>query len=123
MLSAQVDSAEGFVFAGPRKFPSLILAPYEERVLQVVVVPLVVGQTTIPRLRVFENNEQANEEREEDLPEIIRELQVVEETDVEVVKDPKQRILENELRGARGEAEEEVEVRSRDFEVLVLPRK
>lgn len=123
VLSTQVDSAEGFVFAGPRKLPSLILAPYEEKGLQVVVIPLAVGQAIVPRLRVFENNEQTNEEREEDLPNPIREMQVVEETDVEAIKDPKQIALENELRGARGESVEEVEVRSRDFVVLVLPRK
>lgn len=108
-LSTQVDSAPDpgtFVFAGPRKIPSLILAPSEQRELSVKVVPLVVGRCRLPRLRVFLH------ELDETEQEKATEIMVVAQEAVR--KDPG---LEEELREARAE-----EPAGSDFVVLVLPR-
>lgn len=123
----QIDSSEGFVFAGPRKFPTLILSPGEWKYEQIVVVPLVVGEWRIPRMRVFEHERrrEGEERREgEDGKEEVRmkEIQVTEETDISEIKDPKQILLERELRKARGEDEEMDElVEIKEFRTLVLP--
>lgn len=55
-LSLSFDSAPEpgtFVFAGPRREPSFVLVPDEERDLEITVVPLALGSLALPRLRVF----------------------------------------------------------------------
>lgn len=56
-LTAQIDSADGFVVAGPRKESTIVLAPQTERFVDIVVVPLATGLPALPRLRVFEQRE------------------------------------------------------------------
>ncbi|GAA5831856.1 hypothetical protein JCM11251_003912 [Rhodosporidiobolus azoricus] len=56
-LSTQLDAApvpSSFVFAGPRKTPEWILAPGEEKEVAVSIVPLMVGEWVLPRMRVWE---------------------------------------------------------------------
>ncbi|KAK4692347.1 trafficking protein particle complex subunit 11, partial [Phenoliferia sp. Uapishka_3] len=106
-LSMQIDSAEGFVFAGPRKTPSVILAPSEERTFNITVIPLVVGPCVVPRVRVFEIERISAEDelavrREGDVPPPeapkMKELAVVEESAVGEVAEPSQAHLETDLR-------------------------
>ncbi|GAA6055585.1 hypothetical protein JCM3770_002500 [Rhodotorula araucariae] len=55
-LSSQLDTPEApstFAFAGARRLPDWVLAPYETRELCVRVVPLAVGCWALPRLRVW----------------------------------------------------------------------
>lgn len=99
-LSSQIDSSPEFVFAGPRKFPRLFLAPDEERTIDVRVVPLAVGALKLPRFRVFQH--EAAPEGEE-VEERVVEVVVAEENEVEVQKDPRQAGLEEDLKLARGE--------------------
>lgn len=140
-LALQVDSSDGFVFAGPRKSPTLILAPSEERVVDLVVVPLVVGPSVVPRVRVFElergvpssptsTSGGGQRPEEEDGAPKAKELAVVEEADVDQVRDPRQAHLEMDLWAARGGAAErgeegegggDAEGPSRAFVVVVLP--
>ncbi|KAI5481898.1 hypothetical protein MNV49_000175 [Pseudohyphozyma bogoriensis] len=122
-LSLQVDSSDGFVFAGPRKTPVMVLAPSEEREVPLAVIPLVVGTCVLPRLRVFEYERPQDDGREEESQPVMKELRVVEELDVEEVKDPAQVSLETDLRFARGgdDVNNPNEV-SKPFTVLVLPR-
>ncbi|GAA6001644.1 hypothetical protein JCM10207_002245 [Rhodosporidiobolus poonsookiae] len=129
-LSSQIDSPavpSSFVFSGPRRLPEWLLAPNEERTIAVRVVPLLVGEWTLPRFRVWEVEHpppgstaatgetttvdeegraiavavpQAGQPR-------LHELEVRVETDavegVGEVKDPAQAVLEADLRSARGE--------------------
>lgn len=60
-LATQVDQPNppgSFVFASSRQTPSLVLAPGEEKIVSVKIVPLVPGQLTIPRFRVFSVEQQ-----------------------------------------------------------------
>ena len=118
-LSLQIDSADGFVFAGPRKTPHLVLAPAEERIVPVSVIPLIIGPCVVPRVRVFEllgGDDESGAPRSRELP-------VVEEADVDEVVDPSQAHLETDLRSARGgeDGSDVGESASRPFAVLVLP--
>ncbi|GAA5922303.1 uncharacterized protein JCM15063_003254 [Sporobolomyces koalae] len=56
-LATHVDSPlhpGSFVFAGPRQYPSIVLAAGEHKPIRVHLVPLVVGKVAIPKFRVFE---------------------------------------------------------------------
>lgn len=116
-LSTQIDSSEGFVFSGPRKLASVILAPDEERLITLVVIPLVVGSCTLPRLRVFDHrrSEELSQSEEETgelatAGRIVRELAVQVETESE-----KSSTQEDASRGVGA-------VSSASLVVLVLPR-
>ncbi|GAA5919086.1 hypothetical protein JCM1841_003742 [Sporobolomyces salmonicolor] len=141
-LSTHIDSAEhasSFVFAGLRKIPSFFLAPDEEREVRVTVVPLVVGQWALPKLRAFEVEQvqqpqprhpgEIVEQDRKPLPQVLqtklRELEVVVETDAIEEKDPAQVGLEADLRSARDEddgGELSGGAAARAPVVLVLPR-
>lgn len=113
-LSTSIEGAENFVFAGPRKFPRFVLAPEEERVLTLVVIPLAVGSCSLPRLRVFVDRT-AEATRSEDLEEAEVRERVVEEVTVNVETDS---MIQSEKAASRAG-----EVGSRDpLVVLVLPR-
>jgi hypothetical protein len=130
-LSTQVDSADPgtFVFAGPRKFPVLLLAPDEERDISLVVIPLVVGPCALPRMRVFQHEREVGDQVDDRDPSAateskMKELIVVGEADVHEIRDPVQVGLEEDLRMARGgrEDEEGENGEVRPFVVMVLPR-
>ncbi|GAA5977298.1 hypothetical protein JCM11641_000058 [Rhodosporidiobolus odoratus] len=139
-LSSQIDSPEvpsSFVFAGPRRFPEWILAPNEERELQVRVVPLTVGYWPLPRLRVWEveqpppvPNHALVDEEGRPLPPPppaqpkLHELEVQLETEATFEPDPVQVELEADLRSARGGDEDDAErpAKGKAPVVLVLPR-
>ena len=79
---------------------------------------MVVGPSVVPRVRVFEVGDAVGEEGKREL----RELNVVEESDVDQVRDPGQAHLETDLRAARGGEADGVEGgEMREFTVLVLP--
>lgn len=136
-LSAQIDSAPEpgtFVFAGPRKLPTLLLAPYEQREVGIKVVPLAMGRCRLPRLRVFLHEAGvagAGELQGEQQGTVVPEDKVTEVFVVaqEVVRMPEgegegreQRgVLEEELRSARLSSEDAGRLGS-DFSVMVLPR-
>ncbi|KDE06050.1 hypothetical protein MVLG_03604 [Microbotryum lychnidis-dioicae p1A1 Lamole] len=140
-LSFTVEGAEPgtFTFAGPRKYPSFVLAPDEERTLDMVVVPLVVGPCALPRMRVFHHErvplapEDQSNEREahldpsapEESARRARELKVVAETAVHEMKDPAQVLMEEDLRAARGGDRLDDAIGNpphSPFVVMVLPR-
>ncbi|SGY32475.1 BQ5605_C002g01369 [Microbotryum silenes-dioicae] len=140
-LSFTVEGAEPgtFTFAGPRKYPSFVLAPDEERTLDMVVVPLVVGLCALPRMRVFHHErvplapEDQSNEREahldpsapEESARRARELKVVAETAVHEMKDPAQVLMEEDLRAARGGDRLDDAIGNPPhppFVVMVLPR-
>ncbi|KAM0752891.1 hypothetical protein T439DRAFT_323501 [Meredithblackwellia eburnea MCA 4105] len=133
-LSLQVDSSEGFVFAGPRKIPQMTVAPTEERNITLTVIPLLVGPCAVPRVRVFEVDRLSPVEETPAGPTedgVVqrkqKELPVVEEADVGQVVDQSQAHLETDLRIARGSERDDAsevsagEVLARPFTVLVLP--
>lgn len=63
-LSIQADSSpDQFVFSSVRKVPRTILAPFESREIEMRVVPLQVGPCSLPRLRVYEIDLEAEEQR------------------------------------------------------------
>ncbi|SCV68679.1 BQ2448_800 [Microbotryum intermedium] len=139
-LSFTVEGAEPgtFTFAGPRKFPSLVLAPDEERTLDMVVVPLVVGACALPRMRVFHHERVplAPDDENDGEPYLdpsapresarrARELKVVPETAVHEIKDPAQLLMEEDLRAARGGDRLDDAIGTPPpppFVVMVLPR-
>ncbi|GAA94378.1 uncharacterized protein L969DRAFT_96482 [Mixia osmundae IAM 14324] len=54
-LTAQMDSSESWVFAGPRKIARFSVLPRRQRELRFALVAIgMPGHTTIPRLRVYE---------------------------------------------------------------------
>lgn len=128
-LSISIDSSEGFVFSGSRKFQNFILSPGEWRFEKIIVVPLVVGDWRIPRMRVFEIErdigrevvvQQGGEVKEEGIR--MKEIQVTEGTDLVQIRDSKQILLERELRKARGEREDDEAVEEiKEFRTLILP--
>ncbi|GAA6036838.1 hypothetical protein JCM8097_006306 [Rhodosporidiobolus ruineniae] len=141
-LSSQLDSAtvaSSFVFAGPRRLPEWVLAPNEEREVSVRVVPLMVGEWALPRLRVWEvehppppsDYAQVDEEGRP-LPPPQPQQPRLHELEVEVESDAvegeeerearaAQMELEAELRSARG-TEDGAEGGGKGVTVLVLPR-
>lgn len=125
-LATQVDSSDHFVFAGPRKFPLLVLAPSEERSIPLSVIPLVTGSCALPRMRVFEQSKEAPRGRGEDGEELPPldpiELHVVEDMDAEEIKDAETARMEGDLKAARGRGASEGRDAARDFMVLVVPR-
>lgn len=131
-LSLQVEGTEAFVFAGPRKIPRLVLAPAEEHSLTMMVVPLVVGPSALPRLRVFEQERpspttssgsgRAGDDEDAKAGPTMHELTVVAEQEVVEIKTPEQLSLEKDLRLARGgdSVDDGTQV-SKPLMVLVLP--
>lgn len=88
--------------------------------LDLAIIPLVVGPCVLPRLRVFEHERRGDESDEVGT---VVELGVWEETDVVEVRDPAQVSLEGELKAAREEEGGEVrEGARREFVVMVMPR-
>jgi hypothetical protein len=141
----QIDSPVvpgSFVFAGPRKIPSVILAPDEEQTIEVAVIPLMVGPCALPQLRVFQLEPTASEgsaeqaagggaqhastqqqQQQQQQPKM-KELPVVAQSQVLDPSDPAQVELEDELRRARG-GDDLAEARQRAVKhlvVTVLPR-
>ncbi|GJN91753.1 hypothetical protein Rhopal_004776-T1 [Rhodotorula paludigena] len=146
-LSSQVDSSTDvpstFVFAGPRRLPEWTLAPYEEREVQVRVVPLAAGHCALPRMRVWQIEHPPPPTRDEletrvdeegrAIPPPPRPQPKVHEVEVEVESeaieevDPAQAELEADLRSAREGDESESNAGGkappgRPHIVLVLPR-
>ncbi|GAA5914419.1 hypothetical protein JCM6882_008227 [Rhodosporidiobolus microsporus] len=122
-LSSQIDAAplaSSFVFAGPRRLPEWVLAPGEEREVGVQVVPLMVGEHVLPRMRVWEvehpppgvEHALVDEEGRPLPPPAqpqpqLRELEVFVESEADVAGEEEgasgQAELEADLRSARGE--------------------
>ncbi|GAA5980354.1 hypothetical protein JCM10908_001625 [Rhodotorula pacifica] len=131
-LAAQLDTPEvasSFVFSGPRRVGEFALAPQEERELVVRVVPLMAGQWTLPRMRVWQieqpvasSDPQVVTKR---MAAKVTELEVDVEGDAFVEPDPAQLELEANLRTARGEGDEgahgSTKPPGRAPTVLVLP--
>ncbi|GAA6061932.1 hypothetical protein JCM10212_001500 [Sporobolomyces blumeae] len=153
-LATQIDSApqpSSFVFAGPRKTPSLVLAPGEERTVEVRVVPLVAGHLAIPRFRVFQVDPAGPDSvppleapssvrtsvdgRQTPVPPPPRMKELSVEVETERLREPGEPRserdevdgftgLESELRNARGEGTASSQVsppKPRETRVLVLP--
>lgn len=122
-LSLQVDSSDSFVFAGPRKTPTIILAPSESREFSLAVIPLSIGPCALPRLRVFEQAPSSlTQGEEEGAASRSREIDVVAEQALE--QDLAQKGLETDLRAATGAVvvSEDSRQGADNFLVLVLPR-
>lgn len=114
-----MDGIDGFVFAGPRKISRMLLAPQEERDLTFTVIALVLGASSLPRLRVFEQERELEERMVEGIIQsvpIVTEWDVNADNAVQVVSSPQQEKLEMELRAARGEGFASLE------QSFVLPR-
>lgn len=123
-LATQIDSAiqpSSFVFAGPRKIASLVLAPGEETTISARIVPLMTGEFAIPRFRVFEVEQVPTiQQLDKDGQPILPPPPRMRELDIEVETQPSREGKERES----GEldlgrvGQEESDGRSR---VLVLP--
>ncbi|GAA5993976.1 hypothetical protein JCM5350_003513 [Sporobolomyces pararoseus] len=89
-LASQIDppgQPNSLAFAGPRHATSIVLAPGEERTIQVRIVPLLPGKLPIPRFRIYEVEQIATPVFDEDgrpVPPRMRELEV----ETEIMKAP-----------------------------------
>ena len=97
-LASQIDppsQPNSLAFAGPRHATSIVLAPGEERTIQVRIVPLLPGKLPIPRFRVYEVEQIATPVFDEDgrpVPPRMRELEV--ETEIMKTVSGKEKLMD-----------------------------